>query len=575
MNLESALEGRRALWTLVWFAVMSVGINDWSAWSQWSGYAVAAPVVTLVGAAGVVGVWVVATRWRSWLEHAAVGVALATVVVTYAPAMLAERFFNTDAAAFNQRAVWLLAHGRDPYRAIFRPSDLTLQHASTYWTYLLNGGHVNQLSYPAGAFVFQWPLQVLGITHLATNWLDLAAWLAASVLLYRFTPHSVKWLAPLLLLTSVFTFSFAHGGTDALFVPFLLLAAYRWDDFVLARATRWSRWLSPVALGIACSIKQTPWFSIPFFVIGVAMESRIHERPVARTVGRYLAWAALPFVVLNLPFVIWSPWAWLRGATLPLREPLIPDGQGLVTLVTHGVLSTLHPERLQIGAALAVVTLLVVTWRWYSTMKFAWLFALPLVLYLPSRSLSSYLIDFTPAAFVAGLTTRSVATNAPRRRRSGWVMLATASASLAFVVSAFVGAPLSVRVDHVSVTHVGLRFTTLTLTLDNLTRSTLRPHVMVVVGSAHPVGFWTFVGHPRGVSLLAGSREQFVLRAPSEAFTPSRHENWLVEVTNVSPTFFVTSPAQSWRRGPNHSFTNARALARGLKVTAFAARVRG
>lgn len=570
-----APDARHALWTLVWFAVMAVGINSWSSWSQWEGYAIAAPLVTLIGAGGIVAVWVVPTRWRARLEHVAMAVALVTVIVAYAPSMLAQRFFNTDAAAFNQRAVVLLAHGHDPYRAVFHAANLALSNAPNYWTYLLNGGHVDQFSYPAGAFVLQLPLQLLGVTHLATNWLDLAAWLAASLLLYRLAPPSVNWLAPLLLLTSVFTFSFAHGGTDALFVPFLLMAAYHWDDFVRPSAMRWSRSLSPVALGIACSIKQTPWFAVPFFVLGIAHEARLEGVVVARSVVRYLGWVALPFTVVNLPFALWSPGAWWRGVTLPLREPLIPDGQGLVTLVTHGVVSTLHPAQLQLGAALAVVTLLIVVWRWYPAMKHAWLFALPLVLYLPSRSLSSYLVDFIPAAFIASLTTRPVVNPRPRDPRSAWLMLGVAVTSFGLIVSSFLGSPLSVRVDHVKVTRVGLRFTKLEVTLVNHTSAPIRPHVMVVVGSSHPVGFWDFVGHPGGVVLAPGMTERVWLRAPANAYTPARHENWLVEVTSASPAFLVTSPARQWRRGPTHSLSEERALASASTEPTTGEHVRG
>ena len=553
MELERAIDSRRALWTLVWFAVMSVGINSWSSWSQWPGFAIVAPLVTLVGAIGVSLVWLVPPHWTSRLEHAAVGVAMSSVVVTYAPSMLVERFFNTDAAAFNQRATWLLARGRDPYAAVFHGSSLALDHAASYWTYLLNGGHVDQVSYPAGAFVLQWPLQVLGVTRLGTNWLDLAAWLAASLLLYVWSPAAAKWLAPLLLLTSVFTFSFAHGGTDALFVPFMIIAAYRWDDFVVAHAPRWTRWLSPVALGVACSIKQTPWFSLPFFVLGIAMESSLLGRRPLRDAARYVGWVALPFLVINLPFIVWSPSAWLRGTTLPMSEPLIPDGQGLVTLVTHGVATVLHPQRLQLAAVLVLVIMLWAYQRWYAALKPVWLFALPLVLFVPSRSLSSYLVDFVPAAFVAALSTRRVVVP---RRRVPWSMGVAAFAALALMVSSFLGSPLGVRLDHVSATRVGLRFTTMSLTLVNHTNGVVHPHVLVQVGSSHPVGFWTFVGHPGGVALGAKATKTYELLAPAAMYTPARHESWLVEVTSASPSFVVTSGTLTWHRGPTHPLSS-------------------
>lgn len=572
MNADRALDAQRALWTVVWLAVVSVGLNTWSSWGLWSGFNVVAPVLILVGLVGVALVWTLPAQHQGELEHVAVGVALATVVVTYAPSMLAARFFNTDAAAFNQRATWLLAHGKNPYAAIFSGANVALSHAATYWTYLLNGGHVDQVSYPAGSFVLQLPLQWLGVHSLGTNWLDLAAWLSASLLLYFVSPPSARWLAPLLLLTSVYTFSFAHGGTDALFIPFLMVAALRWDRFVIEDA-RWTRWLAPLALGVACSIKQTPWFCVPFFVLGIALESSSHERRVGRDVASYLAAVALPFALINLPFVLWSPSQWWHGTMLPLREPLVPDGQGLVTLTTHGLLHVLYPERLQFAAALALVALFAAYWRWYPTLKSTWLFVLPIVLFLPSRSLSSYLVDFVPAALVMALTTRRVVARArgPQRR---WYVVGPAALSLVLAVSAFVGTPLSIRLNDVHVTRVGLRFTTMSLTLTNYTSTPLTPHVLVIVGSSHPVGFWSFVGAPEGVTLGAHQARTYVVRAPQLMYTPARHENWLIEVTSSSPAFVVTTPSLRWQRGPNHSL-NADRISAVSSTRATRARVRG
>lgn len=549
MDSTRSFDAQRALWSMVWLSVVSVGINTWSQWSQWSGFTIVAPVLILVGTIGVVCVWTLPARLHRHLEHLSIAVALTTVIVTYAPSMLAARYFTTDAAAFNQRATWLLAHGRNPYEAVFRASNVALSHAASYWTYLLNGGHVDRVSYPAGSFVLQLPLQLLGVHHLGTNWLDLGAWLGASLFLYLVSPLNARWLAPLLLLTSVYTFSFAHGGTDALFVPFLMIAAYRWDDFVQPTA-RWTRWVSPLALGVACSIKQTPWFTVPFFVVGVALESSHLQRRVGRDVATYVATVAVPFVAMNAPFFVWSPSHWWRGATLPLRDPLIPDGQGLVTLATHGLVHVLYLPRLQGAAGLALVTLLLVYWFWYPTLKSVWLFALPLVLFLPSRSLSSYLVDFVPAALVMALTSRPAAPRTRRRRR--WSVAVPATLSFVLALSAFIGSPLAIRVNDVRVTRVGLRFTTMSLTLTNHTTSAISPHVMVVVGSSHPVGFWRFVGAPRGVTLGPGQRRTFTLRAPQLMYTPARHENWLVEVTSSSPAFIVTTPAQRWLRGPTH-----------------------
>jgi hypothetical protein len=267
MEPERASILTRSIWTFVWFAVVSVGTNAWWSWGSWSGFSVVGPCITLFGLAGMIAVWTVSPSHHRSFEHVSFFASLAAVALTNGPVLATTKYFYTDSAAFNQLATQLLVKGHNPYAATFRGSMLQLNHPANFWTYTLSGGHVDKVSYPAGSFVIQAPFQLLGLHHLGADWIDLFAWLVAAVILYVVSPWYAKWLSPLLLLTSLFTFTFVHGGTDALFVPFMMLAALRWDDFVVRLGPRWSRWLGPVALGIACSIKQTPWFSVPFFVV--------------------------------------------------------------------------------------------------------------------------------------------------------------------------------------------------------------------------------------------------------------------------------------------------------------------
>ena len=45
---------------------------------------------------------------------------------------------------------------------------------------------------------------------------------------------------------------------------------------------------------------------------------------------------------------------------------------------------------------------------WEPRLRRAWLFLVPLVLFLPDRSLANYLTDFVPAALVAAVTVTSL-----------------------------------------------------------------------------------------------------------------------------------------------------------------------
>ena len=548
MDFEPVPLVTRSIWTFVWFAIVSVGTNAWWSWSSWSGFSIVAPLITFGGLVGMVLVWILPLPRMRAFELVSFVASLVAVALTTAPVLAATKFFNTDSAAFNQLATQLLVRGRNPYAATFRPSMLLLNHPADFWTYTLSGGHIDKVSYPAGSFVLQAPLQLLGIHHLGADWLDLLAWLVAAVILYAVSPSYAKWLSPLLLLASLFTFTFAHGGTDALFVPFMMIAALRWDDFVVHLGPRWSKWLGPVALGVACSIKQTPWFTVPFFIIGIVIEADHHNVPIVKTTLRYLGLVAAPFIAINLPFIIWSPREWLRGTLLPLTQPLVPDGQGLVSLATHGFVRVVHTRDLQIAGGLLVLAILIAFVVWYPLLKRAWLFAVPLALFVPSRSLSSYLVDFIPAAFVAVLTTSRVV-DPPSAHPRLKVQVAAVSvpvvASVLFAVLAFTSPAMTIKVDHYSSTFEGQYIGPLTLTLSNNSSSTIHPHVMVVVGSGHPTGFWT-TRSSSNFTIRPHATATATFIPPKFMWAPKHYENWLVEVMTSSPAALSTSPAYSW-----------------------------
>src|SRR6202035_1466479 len=188
-----------------------------------------------------------------------------------------RQYYSTDSAAFNQVAARVLLHGHNPYTTTMASAARLLQVPAHNWTYTVNGGHVTSLSYPAGSFLF--------------------------VLI----PASVRWLAALLILTPIFVQMFSAGGTDAAFVPFLILAVWRWDRFHLGRSAGVARWIGPIALGFACSIKQTPWFCLPFLVVGLFIEARNTGRRPVQLVTRYLAIVVAVFAVVNFPFIVWQP----------------------------------------------------------------------------------------------------------------------------------------------------------------------------------------------------------------------------------------------------------------------------
>lgn len=552
MEQERSSVETRSLWTFVWFSILAVGTNAFGSWSNWSGFNVVGPLITFLGVVGMIVAWIVPAKHHVALEHLSFGAAILTILLANGPVLATTRFFNTDAAAFNQRATELLVNGKNPYTATFNAAHLLLDHANEFWTYTLGGGHVDKVSYPAGSFLLQAPLQILGLQHLGTNWLDLIAWIVAAFILYLVSPSYAKWLSPLLLLASMFTYMFTFGGTDALFVPFMMLAALNWDRFVTPTSSRWAKWIGPVSLGVACSIKQTPWFTVPFFVVGIAIEASHQDVPVLRTVARYSALVVAAFFAINIPFIVWSPGAWLHGVLLPMTQPLIPDGQGLVSLVTHGLLHVVHPLDLQIASLLIMVALLGAFYFWYPLLKRSWMFAIPMILFLPSRSLSSYLVDFIPAAFVMMLTTNRVPSNWMSNHtsvRRGLTVGVPGALSIVMIVFAFSSPPVGIHVDRFGSSADNQYMNNMTVTLTNFTDAPIVPHVMVLVGSGHPIGFWKPIGGPQPLTLRAHAKVTVTLEPPKHMRAPVYHESWIVDVMTRSPAALTTTPVFTWQFG--------------------------
>ena len=556
VNLLNANESselvQRATWSLVWLAITTFGLDIWSQWSSWPGDALLAP--GLVGA-GILGLgWLWLRQERSSLAgHFAMATSVLAVLAGQGANIAARNFYTTDSAAFNDVATRLFLHGHNPYSSSMAPADALLRPAANFWTYLLGGGHVTQVSYPAGSFIFQGALHSLGVHHLTTDWLDLGSWIIAAVALYAFLDKPLRWIAPLLLLANAYMWTFANGGTDALWVPFLVVAVWRWDRFAAFNSSGIERWISPVALGVACSIKQSPWFCLPFLLLGVALEARAHQTGGLRTPLRYGLLTLGTFGLVNSPFIIWDPRAWLDGVLLPLRRPLVPDGQGLIALALHGFVRGVDLRLLWVAGVVALGALLLAMILWYPTMKRAWLFLLPLVLFIPGRSISNYLLNFFPAAILAGLSVTSVGIQA-RVTMPAWVrrLLGTAPwiATVLLATLALSRAPLSITVGPVQTSNNYHVFTSIQLTVHNNTRQNATPHFMVALGGSHPSGFWDAT-LSQGVFPLAPGASATVTITPTRwTWAPNRADYWLVDAFTSTPQTLSTSQLQRWPLGP-------------------------
>jgi uncharacterized membrane protein len=544
----------RSAWSLVWLTVIIGGLGLWGSWSAWSPATVLAPVMVLAGIFGMTASWVVRSPRSPVMQLAALASVVAATLGPQAVAIHLRQFYSTDSGAFNQAAARLLLNGKNPYTSTMASAAHLLQHPANNWTYTVSGGYVDHVSYPAGSFLLPLPALALGFNHAVVDWLDLFAWIVTGVLIFVLLDAPLRWLGCLLLSVPIFTAIFGSGGTDAAFLPFMVLAVWRWDRFPRGRGAGSIRWMGPIALGLACSIKQTPWFCLPFLLLGVFIEARrVGDRPL-RPTASYSAAVVATFLVVNLPFIIWQPAAWARGTFLPFVQPLVADGQGLVTLVLHGFAHGVSLPLLTLAGLLVFISLLATFAAAYPVMKRVWLILLPVSFFFATRSLSSYLLDLYPAALVAAVSVAPGVAPAWARRRSrsatALVLAVAGSALAAVVVSAlaFTTVPLQIGIRNAVASPNASTLDAVTVAVHNTTDQVVDPHFMVTIGSDHPNGFW-LPADGRQVVLQPHGSAVVTLYPSHRIGAPTHDAYWLVAGYTTSPEALSTSPVQRWKLG--------------------------
>ena len=374
-------------------------------------------VVLISVVAGLWGLGVALLAWvpghdptrRRWMAWTTLLVALVAFGVWAYLQIYAGPGYGTDEMAFDQFAAHLLLHGLDPYRYSMAPAIARYHVSPDGFTYRLNGQPVTTLSYPALAFLFYVPLLVLGWSTQAAAIVNIGAWMVAVVLLFAVVPPVLRPVAIVLGSLSVYV-SYAVGGvTDALFVPFLIGAVVAWDRSATERG--WRSWRSPILMGLALAVKQTPWFVLVFLLTAIFLERHRTSRSwreAAGSSGRYLAISLAVFLLPNLWFIASSPSAWVHGVLAPFGGHVVPAGQGLIGLSLFLGIGGGSVIAYTLAAVLVLVSLWVVEIATWPTLRAPFVLLPSLVLFFATRSLGSYLVELLPAALAAAVTIRPV-----------------------------------------------------------------------------------------------------------------------------------------------------------------------
>jgi uncharacterized membrane protein len=444
--------------------------------------------------------------------------------------------YGTDELAFDQYAAELVRHGLNPYTHSMAAAFPRFSVSPAGYTYTLTGARVTQLSYPSLSFLMYVPFLVLGWSTQLGVGLDVLGWSIATLLIFRFLPRPLR-PATLLLSTAVtYTQLSVIGLTDMLFMPLLVVAAYRWDRF----GRDWRSYIGPVAFGLAMAVKQTPWPILPFLVLALALDERTRTNLTegARRAGRYLLAVLVAFLVPNIPYIVAAPSAWARGTFTPVFKSLVPAGQGAIgfSLFLHIGGGSLQAFTLLF---LLVFVLLLVTYVGTYPLLRTTTFVIPAIAYFFAvRSYAAYLVALIPPGMVAAITADAFATR-PRPAiftTRGWRLATTGVATacaLAAVYAATAGSPLSLKITQVDVSGSTNIAQEVSLLVTNHSGSTQRPHFTMETSSGVS-SFWHILEGPS--ALGPGATRYYTIGSPDQAsqFTANN---------GLTVLAFLTAPA--------------------------------
>ncbi len=449
--------------------------------------------------------------------------------------------YGTDEAAFEQYAASLLLHGHDPYHANLAPALNQFRVPIQYATYLLGGGMVHTLGYPALSVLVT--AAFIPLTHGVQSVViaNVVALGATCLLAFLLLPRPWKGLAALLTIGLPILFGYSVAGVNAILMGLpLVVVAWRWTE-----TGRHGRRLNRrdivrgCACGLAAATQQLAWFIALFVLIGIWRLRRADRGPreARRIVVAHGALAGATFVLINLPFIVWSPGAWLSGLTSTLTQQAIPYGQGLVdaALFFHTGGGGLLFYTLA-GALLYAGLLGCYTAR-LDKLGMA-CFVLPVIpLFLTTRSLAEYFMVLVAVWAISLLTTRPDAFKDVRPAlvgRGARLRLAVLFVpALAAIVLAFtLPAPLHLAVLSVRTNGELQGVWELRLAVTNTSGHRLTPQFEVnYIGQAS-----TFFHQIQGPAALAPrQRAIYTLDAPNRGSMPGITTPFVVVATTAHP----------------------------------------
>lgn len=318
---------------------------------------------------------------------------LATVTSVYVVAEIAYRgAYRTDVLAYSQYAAIIFANqGANPYtynmaKALemfaVQPSDLTP---------LVSGTYLTTFQYPALHFLVFVPFVWIGLRDM--RWVLVLFEIGTVLVLYLKAPKKLRpmVLLPLFAGSDLMINFTAASVTDALWVLPLLFVAFYLDKPLV----------SGFFYGLACAVKQTPWFLAPFLLIYMVRAEE--SKPFSDRLRKMTVFAGATiavFLAVNIAFIAADLTAWFTDVLTPMAQDLVIQSQGFSLLSQVG----LAPVAKDFYTALVVsvsAVLIVNYYVYFDKLRYVfWIFP-GIILWFSYRALTNYVIYWIPLMLVS------------------------------------------------------------------------------------------------------------------------------------------------------------------------------
>lgn len=449
-------------------------------------------------------------------------------IISYAVGIIVAGIsYGTDEEIFVQWSAHLLGQGKNPYGADLTPAFHHYAMSSQFYTKLLDGTYTHGLDYPSVPVLLTWMAN--GVLHdyhtvafVCSGMLVITLFVA-----YKLLPRDYRGIATLICVGYPILMDHARGGiVGIIMLPFLMIAVAGWERIGRGGKLNRRAVISAVCFGVALSVQQLSWMIAPFFVAAIFMLrwSEVGAKAALRVSALWAALAVATMLVVNSPFLIWSPGHWLAGVTEPLRQKAIAEGEGLVDIPISLHFGTGDLGLYSLAGAAVYAGFFAIFILYFDKFRPAWIIAPAMALVFQARPLIEYFaIPALVWAVVLLTADKDQEPESPRpwpmlaaRRRLIVAGVAMLPAVGLWTLGAATPQPLDLKIAAVTSNGALNQIDLITVQVKNKTGQAIDPHFMMTNG--YSTSFWNEVSGP--VKVPAHGTATFVISTPGMGSSP-------------------------------------------------------